>query len=51
MVLKRQQFQDKHHMKSFANFAFRKVKIMTYKELSKTAEDMLDKAIALMLLN
>ena len=44
MVLKRQGFQNKHHVRSFANFVRRKVTIMALKTLSKIPEDMLTKA-------
>ena len=46
-VLKGQEFQSKHHVRSFANFLCRKVKIMVLKKLLKIPEDMLDKAIHL----
>ena len=44
VVLKGQEFQDKHHARSAANFTCRNLKAMTLKALSKIPEDMLDKA-------
>ena len=45
--LKRQGFQDKHHVRSFVDFVHRNVKIMVYKTLSKISKTMLEKAIHL----
>ena len=44
VILKGQEFQDKHHVRSVANFACRNLKAMTLKALLKIPEDMLDKA-------
>ena len=41
MVLKRQEFQKKHHEKSFKNLVCRKVKIMAFKTLPRVPVDML----------
>ena len=44
IVLKRQVFQDKHHIKSVANFVHKKLKTLTLNAFSKTHEDILEKA-------
>ena len=38
-VLKRQFFQDKHHVGTFANIVLRSVKTMMFNALPKTPED------------
>ena len=38
-VLKRQFFQDKHHVGTFANIVLRNVKTMMFNALPKTPED------------
>ena len=43
MVLKRQGFQDKDHVRSSASFVHRKVKAVAFKALLKKIEDILDK--------
>ena len=42
--LKRQGFQNKHHVRGFVNFVHKKVKIMVYKTLPKISKTMLEKA-------
>ena len=44
IVLKRQAFQDKHHIKSVASFVHKKVKTVTLTAFSKTHEVILEKA-------
>lgn len=44
IVLKGKEFQEKHHVGSFAEFAHRKLKTMKFKAYFRTLEDKLFKA-------